>query len=156
MSILPINWHTRCLEDGDFIPILVFWISNPKSIFGKIWSKNFKVFLSAFPENLRTQYLEDVDSYSNISFLNSQPYFHFWVNLSQTIKSCPFCLKTCTKSISRMLILILTFVFWNSKPKSIFRENLSQKSQIVYFAWSISRMWFPGYRGRFGSKDKNE
>ena len=94
--------------------------------------------LSAFPENLRTQYLQDADSYSDISFLNFQPYFHFWVNLSQTIKSCPFCLKTGTKSISRMFVLILALVFWNSKPKSIFRENLSQKSQIVYFAWMLA------------------
>ena len=103
---------------------------------GKFWAKKSK--LSAFPENLRTQYLEDADSYSDISFLNFQPYFHFWVNLSQTIKSCPFCLKTGTKAISRMLILILTFVFWNSKSKSIFRENLNQKSQIVYFAWMLT------------------
>ena len=34
-----------------------------------------------------------------------------------------------------MLILILRLVFWNSKPKSIFWTNLSQKTWILHFAW---------------------
>ena len=37
---------------------IIFWISNPKSIFGQIWGK---------------KYVEDADSYSHINFLNFQP-----------------------------------------------------------------------------------
>ena len=36
-----------------------------------------------------------------------------------------------------MLILILWLVFWNSKPKSIFWTNLSQKTWILHFAWKL-------------------
>ena len=50
------------------IPTLVFWIFNPKSIFGQIWIKKSK--LSILPENCHTWYLEDAYSYSDISFLN--------------------------------------------------------------------------------------
>ena len=74
------------------ISILVFWISNPNSIFWQIWAEKFK---TVYPENLHTEYFQDVDSYSDISFLKFQT------------------------SILKMLIFILTLVFWNSKPKSI-------------------------------------
>ena len=50
------------------IPTLVYWISNPKSIFGQILAKTSK--LSVLPENWHTWYFEDADSYSDISFLN--------------------------------------------------------------------------------------
>ena len=36
-----------------------------------------------------------------------------------------------------MLILILRFVFWNSKPKSIFWTKLSLKNWILHFAWKL-------------------
>ena len=88
------------------IPILVFWISNPNSIFWQIWAEKFK---SVFPENWHTEYLQDVDSYSDISFLKFQT------------------------SILKMLIFILTLVFWNSKPKSIFWGKFkSAKSNCLF------------------------
>ena len=57
------------------IPTLVFRIPNPKSIFGQIWTEKIKVVCFAW--NLahlyiHTQYLEDVDSYVDISFLKFQ------------------------------------------------------------------------------------
>ena len=50
-----------------FIPTLIFWIFNPKSIFEQIWVEKFIVvrFACKFAE-----YLEDADFYSDISFLN--------------------------------------------------------------------------------------
>ena len=93
------------------IPTLVFWIPNPKSIFGQIWTEKVQVVCFAWnlaKPHIHTQYLEDVDSYFDISFLKLQTW------------------------ISRMLILILRLVFWNSKPKSIFWTNLSQKSWILH------------------------
>ena len=51
-----------------FIPILVLWISNFKFLFGQIWAKKDKFVLLL--ENWHTWYLEDVDSYSKINFLN--------------------------------------------------------------------------------------
>ena len=51
------------------IPTSIFWISNHKSIFwGKYGPKKLK--LSVLPENWYTWYLEDADSYSDISILN--------------------------------------------------------------------------------------
>ena len=57
------------------IPTLVFWIANPKSIFGQIWTEKVKVVCFAWNLanlHIHTQYLEDVDSYSDISFLKFQ------------------------------------------------------------------------------------
>ena len=45
-------------------------MSNPKAISGQIWVKNSK--LPVLPENLHTEYPEDVDSYSDFSFLKFQ------------------------------------------------------------------------------------
>ena len=52
------------------IPTLVVWISKPKSIFGQILAK--KVGVVRFAENWHTDYLEDADSYFDISFLKFQ------------------------------------------------------------------------------------
>ena len=61
------------------IPTLVLWISNPKSIFGQIWEEEVKV--ARFARKLaHTEDLEDVDSYSDITCLNFQPYIHFLGN----------------------------------------------------------------------------
>ena len=96
------------------IPKLAFRISNPKSIFGQIWVEKVKVVCFAWKlAHKHTQYLEDLDSYFDISFLKFQ-----------------------TK-ISRILILILRLVLWNSKPKSIFWANLSGKSWILHFTWKL-------------------
>ena len=77
-------------EDNDSCPTLVFWISNPKSIFGKIWSEKNKAisFASKLAHThthtqtntqaqIHREYLEDADSYSGISFLKFQIYIHF-------------------------------------------------------------------------------
>ena len=59
------------------IPILsiVFWIANPKSIFGQILAEKVKAVCFAWKlahTHMHTQYLEDVDSYFDISFLKFQ------------------------------------------------------------------------------------
>ena len=99
-----------------FIPKTVFWIANPKSIFGQIWAENVKAVYFAWNlarSHIHTQYLENVDSYFDISFLK----FQIW--------------------ILRMLILILRLVFWITKPKSSFWTNLSRKTWILYFVWKL-------------------
>ena len=75
------------------IPTLVFWIANPKSIFGQIWTEKVKVvcfawnlahpryrywflFWYQFSQILNLN-LEDADSYSEISFLKFQTQIHF-------------------------------------------------------------------------------
>ena len=71
----------------------------------------------------------------DLDFWNSDPKIQFWANLGQKSQSCLFCLKVCIHGISRMLILISTFVFLISNWKSIFWPNLGQKSQICSFFW---------------------
>ena len=98
------------------ISTIVFWIANPKSIFGQIWAEKVKAVCFAWNlahPHIHTQYLENVDSYFDISFLKFQTY------------------------ILRMLILILRLVFWNTKPKSIFWTNLNKKTWILHFVWKL-------------------
>ena len=107
LSNLAENWHIECLDDVDSY-------SNPKSIFGKSWAEKVKAVSFTWKlvhTRIHIQYLEDVNSYFDISFLKFQ-----------------------TK-ILRVLILILKLVFWNSKPKSIFLKNLSQETWILYFEY---------------------
>ena len=112
-------------------PDLDFWNSYPKIHMGKFGSKKSK--LSLFPENWHTWHLDDADSYSNIIFLNFQPYIHFWANLGQKSQSCLFCLKIGTHVMSRLLILVPTLVFWISKSKSIFGQIWTEKLKVVKF-----------------------
>ena len=42
LSSLAENWHTECLDDVDSYSN-IFFVSNPKSFFGQIWAKKFKV-----------------------------------------------------------------------------------------------------------------
>ena len=59
----------------NLIPTIVFWIANPKSIFGKIWAEKDKAVCFAWKlthMHIFTQYLENVDSYFDISFLKFQ------------------------------------------------------------------------------------
>ena len=79
-----------------------------KSIFGQIWAEKVKGV--CFPDNLHKWYLEDADSYFNISFLIFETKIHFWVNLGQKSQSCLSCLKIGTHGILRMWILIPTLV----------------------------------------------
>ena len=58
-----------------FIPTLVFWISDPKSSFGQISAEKVKAVSFIWKlahKHIHTQYLEDVDSYFDISFLKFQ------------------------------------------------------------------------------------
>ena len=57
------------------IPTIVFWIANPKSIFGLIWAEKVKAVYFAWKlarKHIHTQYLEDFDSDFDISFLKFQ------------------------------------------------------------------------------------
>ena len=112
---------------------------------GKFGSKRSK--LSILTENWHTEYLEDADSYSVISFLNFLPEIYFWANLGWKSQSSLFCLKINMQSISRMLILIATLVVWISNPQSFFGQIWAEKDKAVSFArklvHTVSRgCWF--------------
>ena len=115
--------------------------------------KNSK--LSVLPENWHTWYLGGADSKSTIRFLKFRAQNLFLDKFGPKSKNCPFALKIGTHSISRMIILIPTLVFWISKmdtqsmvqrmliliptlissifnPKSIFRQIWVKKSQNNY------------------------
>ena len=106
-----------------------FEVPTKNSFLGKFRPNISK--LSVLPEKWHTWYLENVNSYFNISFLNFQSKIHFWANWGQKSQSCLFCLKIGTHGISRMLILISALAFWISKPKSIFGQNLAQEVELL-------------------------
>ena len=57
------------------IPTIVFWIANRRSTFEQIWAEKVKAVCFAWKlahMHMHTQYLEDVDSYFDISFLKFQ------------------------------------------------------------------------------------
>ena len=57
------------------IPTIVFWIAYPKSIFGQIWAEKVKAVCFVWKlahTHMHTKYLEDVDSYFDISFSKFQ------------------------------------------------------------------------------------
>ena len=103
------------------IPTSVFWISDPKSIFGQMWTK--KVKFVQFGWKLVHRVSRHVDCYSDISFLNCQPWIYFLGKFGLK-KSKMFVspenwhTRTCTRSISKMLILLSVLVFSNFKTKS--------------------------------------
>ena len=99
------------------VPTLVFWISNPKSIFGKIWSEKDKAISFAW----------------KLAHTHTHTHTH-----KQTHK------HKHKESILRMLILILGLVFWNFKCISIFWANFSQESWIIYFARKLVHKVFWG------------
>ena len=90
-SCVYVLWACNIIEKSQncsrmiLISTLVFWISNPKSIFWEIWYENSKLFVLLKNWHTRThththiqrKYLEDSDSYSEISFLKFQIYIHF-------------------------------------------------------------------------------
>ena len=53
------------------IPTIAFRIVYPKSFLRQIWTEKVKAVF-VLPQNIHTQYLEDVDSYFDISFLKFQ------------------------------------------------------------------------------------
>ena len=87
--------------------------------------------LSILDENWHTEYPEDADSYTVISFLNFLPKIYFWANLDRKSQSRLFCLKISIWGILRMLILIATLFFGISNPKSIFGQIWLKKSKLL-------------------------
>ena len=119
----------------NFIPTLVFWISNPKSIFGETWAKENKVvsFVWKLAHTVSREYrllfqhqfsdirnlsLENADFYSDISFLIFQTKSFFFGK------------------------------FESKKSNSLL--SLEPETQ------SILRMWLQGYQEKFESEDRNE
>ena len=96
------TWADRKNGAGGILVVLIpnldlnFWNSDPKiQYLGKFGPENSKLYV--LPKNWRTWHLEDVDSYSNISFLNLQSYIHFWTNLGQKVKVVTFTWKLALK-----------------------------------------------------------
>ena len=78
-------------------------------------------------EILHTKYLEDIDSYSDISFLN------FLGKLGpKNWKGCPFWLKIGTQSISGILVLFPKLFFVKIyDPKHTFGQIWDKKFKII-------------------------
>ena len=70
-----------------FIPALVFWIFNPKPIFGQIWAKKFKVV--RFAQN----FTNIVSRRCWFLFWNSKPRSIFWANLNRKSRTVYFAWK---------------------------------------------------------------
>ena len=100
------------------------WLGN----FPKFRWKNSK--LPVFTEN----WLEVLIPNPHLDFWNLDPKIHFWANLDLKSGSCPFCLKIGAHSISGMIILIPTLVFWICNLKSIFGQVWAKKVKVVCFA----------------------
>ena len=112
------------------IPTLVFWISDPKSIFGKIWAKKVKVVQFGWKLAHRVSW--------QCWFLFRHYFSQFPTNLGRKIQSYSFWLKIGTHGILRMLILIPTIVFWTANPKPIFGQIWTEKVKAVCFAWKLA------------------
>ena len=75
LFILTKNWRTWYIEMLILIPTTALWIVNPKSIFGQIWAEKVKAVCFVWKlahTQIHTQYLEDVHSHFDISFLKFQ------------------------------------------------------------------------------------
>ena len=91
--------------------------------FPKFRPENSKLFI--FTENWHTWHLGSADS-------------EFLPNLGRKSQRYPFCLKIGTHDISRMLILVPTWVFWISNPKSIFGQIWTKKVKVAHFGWKLA------------------
>ena len=97
----------------------------------------------------------------DLDFWNSDPKDHFREYLGWKSQSYPFCRKTGTHGISRMLILLIpTLVFWISNRKSIFGQVCAEKLKAVPFAWNLEvlipnpdlNVWNSDAKTHFGLK----
>ena len=102
------------------IPTLVFWISNPKSIFGQIWAKKVKV----------VRFTWKLAHMVSSEWFLFQHYFSEFPTLSLFLgifwpksQSCLFCLKTGMHGILSILLLIPKLIFSTSKPRFIFGQS---------------------------------
>ena len=80
-------------------------MSNSKLIFWEIWSEKVKAI--CFDSKLAQahtyiEYLEDADSYSEISFLNFQTNIHFMGKFESKKLNSQTCLEAGTQSVLRM------------------------------------------------------
>ena len=136
--VLPDNWHTWCLggADSDYsgLRFLKFRPQNP--FLGKLGPKKWK--LSVLPENWHIWYLGGTDSASRLRLPRFRPQNPFSANLGRKIQSCSLCLEVGMQSISKMLILIPTLVFWISNTKSTFMQVWDKKVKAVRFAWKLA------------------
>ena len=94
------------------VPTLVLWISKSKSIFGKNLGQKSQSY--PFLAKIGTQYLEGADSYSDISFLNFQPRFHFWADLDWKVEVFHFAWKLAYRLSWGCWFLLR--VFWIPQP----------------------------------------
>ena len=96
--------------------------------FGPIRSK-----LSILAGNWHTEYLEDVDFYSVISFLNFLPEIYFWVISAEKVKV--FVLpKNWHMEYLEDTDSYCDISFLNLQPKSIFGQIWAEKVKAVSFA----------------------
>ena len=72
------------------------------------------------------------------------PKSSFWQIWDPKRQSYSFYLDIGTHGITRMLILILALVSWNSNPKIHFWANLDQKFKAVYFVYKVALTVFEG------------
>ena len=120
---------------------LDFWNSNPKiHFFWQIWGEKIKVVQFGWKlahRMSRRCWFSFGHYFSQFRTLN--PFLDKFGLKKSKLFVLPENWHTCTytHSISKMLILISILVFWNSKPKSIFWTNLSQKIRILHFAWKL-------------------
>ena len=136
-----------------FIPTLVFWIFNPKSIFRQTWFEKIKV-AQKFAHSISRLIL-----IPTLIFYISNPSSIFGLIWAEKFRVVCFAWKL-AHGISRMLILIPRLVS-EIPTETHFLGNFKSKKLNCLLCLevdiqSISRIWLQGYRGRFGSKDKNE
>ena len=133
------NWHTVSRRFWFLFRHYFSQFPTLNPYLDKFGLKNLKLFI--LTKNWHTWYIKDGDSYSNKFF--ELPTLNPFLGKFGLKKSKLFVLpenwntRTYTHSISKMLILISILVFWNSKPRSIFWTNLSQKIRILHFAWKL-------------------
>ena len=117
------------------VPILVFWISKPKSIFGQSQIEKLKVVQFGWKLTQRM---------SRRCWFLFQHYVSQFPTLNPLLvkfgpkSSKSFWLKIGTHGISRNLILILITVFWIAISKSIFGQIWAKKVEAVCFAWKMA------------------
>ena len=116
-------------------PDLDFWNSDPKIHFWanlgpKIQSCPFCLKIGA--HSISRMLIPNPD----LDFWNFDPKIYFWANLGQKIESCRFCLKIVTK----MLILILTLIFWISNSNFLFGQIWAKKVKVLRFNWKLTHM----------------
>ena len=152
--------------------------NNLNNIWTKILSRNWAISPNLGWKITSYQFCLKIDAHSissmlipnpDLDFWNSDTKIRFWANLGPKTQSCPFCLKT---GISRMLVLILTLVFWISNPNFLFFHIWSKKVKVVSFNWKLVPMisrgcwflfqhWFYEFPtlnfflGKFGPKKSN-